>query len=247
MAIIILEDVTDLVLQIKTVRSLQQKTKAAQDALSRANKKLNLLSSITRHDLLNQVMGIKGYTDLLIEEVDPDTEMSRYIHKVSDIADVIQKEITFTKDYQDMGINNPLWHTVSATVEKVALLFTDFGLEVSVRTGSLEIFADPLLEKVFYNLIDNSVRHGGSVNRITVSFEETGEEGHLIYEDDGWGIPQDIKSRIFERGYGKNTGLGLFLIREVLDITGLTITENGTPGQGARFEILLPKGTYRSG
>ncbi len=247
MAIIILEDVTDLVLQIKTVRSLQQKTKAAQDALSRANKKLNLLSSITRHDLLNQVMGIKGYTDLLIEEVDQDTEMSRYIHKVSDIADVIQKEITFTKDYQDMGINNPVWHTVSATVEKVALLFTDFGLEVSVRTGSLEIFADPLLEKVFYNLIDNSVRHGGSVNRITVSFEETGEEGHLIYEDDGWGIPQDIKSRIFERGYGKNTGLGLFLIREVLDITGLTITENGTPGQGARFEILLPKGTYRNG
>jgi signal transduction histidine kinase len=247
MAIIILEDVTDLVLQIKTVRSLQHKTKATQDALSRANKKLNLLSSITRHDILNQVMGIKGYTGLLLEEMDQDSEQGRYVHKVWDIADVIQREITFTKDYQDMGINNPLWHVVSTTVEKVVPLFADHEPGVSVTTGQLEIFADPLLEKVFYNLIDNSVRHGGKVTRITISFQERDEEGHLVYEDNGCGIPDEVKPLIFQRGYGTNTGLGLFLIREVLDITGLTITENGTPGQGARFEILLPKGTYRNG
>jgi signal transduction histidine kinase len=51
--------------------------------------------------------------------------------------------------------------------------------------------------------------------------------------------------RIFERGYGKNTGLGLFLSREILAITGITITENGVPGKGARFEITVPKGAYR--
>ena len=53
------------------------------------------------------------------------------------------------------------------------------------------------------------------------------------------------KKHLFKRGYGKNTGFGLFLIREILSITGITIDENGEPGKGARFEITVPNGTYR--
>jgi hypothetical protein len=44
---------------------------------------------------------------------------------------------------------------------------------------------------------------------------------------------------------GKNTGYGLFLTVEILQITGLSITETGTPGTGARFEIMVPQGAYR--
>lgn len=54
----------------------------------------------------------------------------------------------------------------------------------------------------------------------------------------------DIKDRIFDRGFWKNIWLGLFLIKEILSITGITIEENGTPGEGARFEITVPKGAY---
>ena len=57
--------------------------------------------------------------------------------------------------------------------------------------------------------------------------------------------PLPKKRLIFNREFGKNTGLGLFLIREILAITGITIRENGTPGTGARFEILVPKGANR--
>ncbi|HNQ30521.1 MAG TPA: sensor histidine kinase, partial [Methanolinea sp.] len=49
----------------------------------------------------------------------------------------------------------------------------------------------------------------------------------------------------FEKGYGKGTGLGLFLSREILSITGMTIRETGIPGEGARFEIVVPKGMWR--
>jgi signal transduction histidine kinase len=49
----------------------------------------------------------------------------------------------------------------------------------------------------------------------------------------------------FERGYRKNTGLGLFLTREILNITGITIRETGEPGRGARFESTVPKEAYR--
>jgi signal transduction histidine kinase len=67
----------------------------------------------------------------------------------------------------------------------------------------------------------------------------------VIFEDDGAGISAEDKQHLFERGYGKNTGFGLFLSREILGITGMTIVENSEPGQGARFEIQVPRGDWR--
>jgi signal transduction histidine kinase len=66
-----------------------------------------------------------------------------------------------------------------------------------------------------------------------------------VCEDDGNGVVAKEKEKIFERGFGKNTGFGLALSREILAITGITITENGEPGKGARFEMLVPEGAYR--
>ena len=108
-----------------------------------------------------------------------------------------------------------------------------------------EIFADPLIVKVFYNLVDNAVMYGGKIT--TIRFSALEREGvHIIVcEDDSEGVPAGEKKKIFERGFGKNTGLGLFLSREILSITGTTITETGGPGIGARFEIAVPKGLYR--
>jgi len=54
-----------------------------------------------------------------------------------------------------------------------------------------------------------------------------------------------INEIVVVRGFGKNTGLGLFLSKEILSITDITITENGEPDKGARFEMVVPKGAYR--
>jgi signal transduction histidine kinase len=119
------------------------------------------------------------------------------------------------------------------------------GASLAVDTGSLELFADPMLEKVFYNLLDNAVVHGGRVEHVTVSFHEDGDAGVLVFEDDGVGVPASMKTRIFERGVGKVTGYGLFLVKEILDITGMSIRETGEEGKGARFEIEVPPGKWR--
>jgi signal transduction histidine kinase len=73
------------------------------------------------------------------------------------------------------------------------------------------------------------------------------EAGGLViaYEDDGIGITDREKESIFVKGKGKNTGLGLFLIREILTLTGITIRETGKRGTGARFELLVPADMYR--
>jgi signal transduction histidine kinase len=80
---------------------------------------------------------------------------------------------------------------------------------------------------------------------IRVFFTRNDPDLVLVYEDNGAGIPAADKEHIFQKGFGQNTGMGLFLSREILSITGLTIRESGTPGKGARFEISLPAGRFR--
>ena len=67
----------------------------------------------------------------------------------------------------------------------------------------------------------------------------------MIFEDDVEGVKASGKEKIFERGYGKHTGLGLYLAREILGITGKIIKETGEPGKGARFEMNVPKGRFK--
>jgi signal transduction histidine kinase len=108
------------------------------------------------------------------------------------------------------------------------------------------VYADPLFQKVFYNLIDNALRYGGNtIKTIRISSKVSDKGLTIVCEDDGVGIKDEDKKRLFIRGFGKATGLGLFLSREILAITGITITETGIPGKGARFEIVVPKGAYR--
>jgi signal transduction histidine kinase len=90
------------------------------------------------------------------------------------------------------------------------------------------------------------MRHREHVTGIAVSCDRTPDGLQIIVGDNGAGIPNGEKEKIFEKGYGKNTGLGLFLAREILSITGMTIRETGIPGKGARFEITVPPGQFRS-
>ncbi|MDO9324272.1 MAG: PAS domain-containing sensor histidine kinase [Methanoregula sp.] len=220
--------------------------KAAEDALSRVNKKLTILASITRHDIKNQLMALLTYLELSKEETDTSPAASEYLEKEMKIAETIGHQIDFTKIYEDMGTNVPVWQNINASVQRAvgALPLRDVG--VKVDRLDLEIYADPLFEKVFYNLIDNAVRYGGeAMTTIRITTSVTGAGLVIACEDDGVGIPDDDKKILFQQGYGKNTGLGLFLTREILSITSITITETGESGTGARFEILVPRDCYR--
>ncbi len=85
----------------------------------------------------------------------------------------------------------------------------------------------------------------GRLMYIRFSVKEHNGTFVILCEDNGDGIPLELKEKIFDRGFGKNTGLGLFLAREILSITGITIQETGIPGNNARFEIAVPRGGFR--
>jgi signal transduction histidine kinase len=119
------------------------------------------------------------------------------------------------------------------------------GITITDTCGNAAVYADPMLDKAVAHLLDNAIRHGQSVSTISISVQDGGNGAVVIVEDNGAGIPADGKERIFERGVGKYTGWGLFLAREILAITGITIAETGVPGKGARFEIHVPAESYR--
>ncbi len=218
--------------------------KKTEEALSEANKKLNLLSSITRHDVLNLITALKGYQELSFE-IETDEKKKDFLKKEIDLTNSIQSQIEFTKDYQDLGLSAPIWHDVSACIHRAQNRLGISSIQITISFSGVFVFADPLFEKVIYTLIDNSIRHGERVTRISWEIEQKNDGHTLVFEDNGTGILDVDKERIFIRGVGKNTGLGLFLSREILTITGLTIRETGVFGKGARFEIEIPPGALK--
>jgi len=214
-------------------------------ALRLANRKLNLLSSITRHDINNQLTGVKFFIDVLGPE-QRTPELTDYCRQAATSVDQIAAMIRFTREYEEIGITAPAWQDCRAIADTAAHEAPPGKVVIKndIPAG-MQVFADPLIIKVFYNLLDNAVRYGQKITAIRFSLLEHDGRAVIVCEDDGVGVPAGDKERIFEKGFGKNTGLGLALSREILDITGITITETGTPGAGARFEITVPAGSCR--
>jgi PAS domain S-box-containing protein len=214
-------------------------------AYQQVNRKLTLLSSITRHDINNQLTVIIGYLEILQRRRQEPSEQE-FLQFMITAAQRIVAMIQFTREYEEIGILAPAWQDCCTLVDTAANQAPIGQIQVQNEIdGGCEVFADPLIVKVFYNLMDNAVRYGMKLTRIRFSVHPAGNDLILVCEDDGVGVIADEKERIFERDFGKNTGLGLFLSREILSITGITIIETGEPGTGARFVMTVPKGAWR--
>ncbi len=212
--------------------------------LRRANEKLHLLTSITRHDILNTLTVLMG--TLQLSRISHDQKKTAYYLSVAeDQAGLLRSQIEFTRDYQTLGLSLAQWQNVKDAIDAVIPSTSAVKVHIDPGLSEIRLYADPMFGRVFYNLFENSIRYGGSLIEIRIFSEMMDECLILIYQDNGCGIAKEDKERIFEKGHGKNTGLGLFLAREILALTGIEIRETGIPGKGARFEIRVPESMYR--
>jgi PAS domain S-box-containing protein len=218
--------------------------KQTEEALKLARHKLSLLNAVTFEDIQTAAFSLTAYHELM-KTIVTDEKQKSYLEKQTSANQKIIDTLNFAKNYQDMGIQSPRWQDVGQ-VFLFAISHLDFlNIRHDCRIQGLQIYADPLFEKVLFHLMQNVIKHGVHVTEVTISSQKRSDGLVLIIEDNGVGIPAGEKHMIFDRGYGKHTGLGLFLVREVLSITGLTIKETGEQNRGARFEISVPKGNYR--
>ncbi len=229
---------------VAAVRDISERMRN-EDALRQMNKKLNLLNSITRHDLNNQMTALTNNLALMeMKRTDP--SLDTYIQRSLASADSISAIMRFTETYEEIGVRAPEWQNLKGQVAKSAGEIPPTALRVvNDLPAGVEVFADPLIQKVFYNLIDNASRYGVTVRNVRFYMERRNDTDLIVCEDDGVGIGPDMKGKLFTRGFGKNHGLGLFLSREILAITGITIAEESESGKGARFVLSVPKGGIR--
>jgi signal transduction histidine kinase len=164
---------------------------------------------------------------------------------MKDTVTIIGENIEFTRLYQNLGIVAPIWQNAHEIFFNACTHVDIKKIQIQSDTEGYEIYADPLLERVFYNLVENAILHGNHVSMIRMSARESATGLTLSLEDNGIGIPVPDKERVFTKGFGKNTGLGLFLVKEILSITNITIRENGEYQHGARFEMHVPREMYR--
>jgi len=217
----------------------------AKRKLDHTNHKLHLISSITRHDILNKIETIRGYIGLLVRGMS-DEKVSNRLHTIDYAAEEIRDILAFSREYEKMGLQDPAWFSVSESFFQAVNRFASHKeVTFHCENEGFCIFADPMFSRVFVNLIENSIVHGASVTTISVTC--TVEEGHLCirYYDNGIGVADEEKEHIFKRGVGSHHGLGLFLIRDILAITDITIWEEGIQHKGVCFVIHIPKGGYR--
>ena len=225
------------------VRDITER-RMADSALEQARKKLGLLNTIIFQDIQSTIFALSAYMQLADSDRDG-VKATSYAEKEAFLIHKIISSLNFAKNYQELGIQPSRWQNVNQVFLYAISHLDSLKIARTIQVSGLEIYADPFLENVFFNLIENIFLHGQKVTELSFTYREEAAGLLLIFQDNGVGIPVEEKKKIFERGYGKNTGLGLFLVREVLSITGISIQENGVEGEGARFEILVPKGAYR--
>jgi signal transduction histidine kinase len=217
-------------------------SRASLAALYEANSKLATMTRLTRHDIRNQLQVASGWLQMIKVAGARDSEMKRKAEKAIQNADQL---IELSSQYEMLGTKTPYCTPLRKEVERVVAALGSGDLRVENQLGNEEVMADPLFHKVIYNLVENAVRHGGKATFVRFRTERDGGKLRIICEDDGNGVPAEDKQRIFIRGVGTNTGDGLFFVRTILSITGMTIREEGVPGEGARFVIEVPEGSWR--
>jgi len=226
---------------VRLCHLLKQETlerESLENRLGRTESRLTFLNTITRQDILNQL------TELSLDMEHP--AQSADLQKIKDAITRIHRQVKFIKEYQDIGVSPPEWQNVADTIMRARVGANLGKVTIDVEIQNIEIYADRLLEKAFFYMIDNALKHGGEhLSRVRFTSHMAESSLVIVCEDDGAGISPTKKGSLFPEEYGRHVGYGLFFVKQILAETGIMVREAGLPGKGARFEIHVPAGEYR--
>jgi len=220
----------------------EEKLDEMMNELVTINEKLGVIGRLTRHDARNKLSVIANNAYLAKQKLAANHSSLEYLGDIESAVDQMEKLFDFARTYEMLGVEELSYMNVEKNVDEAAILFSGLAsVKFANECQGLTVMADSLLRQLFYNLIDDSLKHGEKASQIRVYYEEGEDQLKLVYEDDGIGIPEDEKEKIFREGYGKGTDYGLYLITKICETYGWTIRETGVPGKGAQFTMTIPK------
>jgi len=211
------------------------------------------------HEIKTPLTAILGSSEMISEGLVPEqqrVEMAGIIHKESKrltglVETFLNVERVASGAVQLEKRPIPLRQLCQEVVERGQLYAARKKSHVELESPDLQVRADPeLLAFAIYNLITNGVKYSPKNSTIQVRVEDATSEVRISVTDNGQGIAPGDKEKIFERFYRsqpaenrgeEGTGIGLSLVKEIVQQHGGTILVESAPGTGSRFTIAVPK------
>jgi signal transduction histidine kinase len=221
------------------------------------------LVSTVAHELRSPLTSVKGFTATLLAKWDRFTDeqkqlmlatvnadadrVTRLLTELLDVSRIDAGRLELRKQVVDVAdrVRRVVAGHVASGESETRFVFREVG------TPS-EMWLDPdKIDQVLANLVENALRHGGGT--VTIEVRHTSEESHgtpgveVVIADEGEGIPDATRPRIFTKFWrGGNrrggTGLGLYIVKGIVEAHGGTIVAERAPGGGAMFRFTLPAG-----
>ena len=213
-----------------------------QETIQKNSKQYQVLSTLTRHDLLNSLTALYGYLDLLKDQEPGSAEI---VSRIEQTATSMYRQISGSGNLLIPGSSTRKWLNIGYIIDSAAAGFDLTYISLENNLHGMEIYGDPLISKVIYNLLENAIRHGKVVNKISCGYFCEGLDLVWYISDNGTGIPDAQKDAIFRPSYGSNSGLGLYLSEQILSSCKMRIEESGEYGTGASFCIRVPPPLHR--
>ncbi|MFP3984660.1 MAG: PAS domain S-box protein [Candidatus Bathyarchaeia archaeon] len=221
------------------------KLKKTEKRLKETLEKLNVVGRLTRHDLRNKLTSITGNVFLAKRDAADQPDLVVQLSEIESACSKILRIFDFASTYEQLGVEELTYVDVAKAVDEATSLLPDPNkTKIVNECQGLTVRADSLLRQLFYNLMDNSLKHGEKVKQIRIHYEAGNDQVTLVYEDNGAGIPNNIRKNLFKEGYGRHTGYGLYLIKKICEVYGWHIEETGKPGRGSQFTMIIPQNSH---
>ena len=216
-----------------------------QEDLQRAKNFQELMVHIMSHDLKNPLAVSTGYVEMLREEYNPEY-VEGANRALEEAFNIIEKVKLFSRLGSGKIYEKKTPLSLRSLIEKASSLILEkyAGTEVVLDMEEMRIEGYPLLDTVFLNIIDNAFKYGAT--KVTIKGTEFQDYVKISVMDNGPGIPEDMKDKIFEPferlSSKRGSGLGLAIVKMIVQLHGGEVwVENNVP-EGSIFIVQLPKG-----
>lgn len=246
---------------VDTYNTMSVQLKESEDRQKHMEEERQIMIADISHDLRTPVTVISGYAAALEDGMVPKEEQKNYLHAISKKADTLSQLIESFYEYS--RLEHPQFHLEEKEADIAEyfraylaskyeeLEMQGFHLQTDLPENPVMAEFDPVhLQRLFENLIVNSIRHNEPGTTIYAAMKQTKDQVCIRIGDDGTGIPKEKRAEIFEpfvtgstaRTSGKGTGLGLAIARKVVEAHHGTIRiiDDETHQWSVLFEILLP-------
>jgi PAS domain S-box-containing protein len=235
------KDVTDLVFANRELSSIFVEVDRMLNEANFLNEKLAVLGNLTRHDVRNKLAGITNYVYLSRKRIGNNQDVERYLCQIGEVVKNTVRILDFAKTFEMLGTQERTLIDVGKMVNDAVSLFADLkGVKIINECEGFQVYSDSLVMELFHNLMDNSFKYGEKLTLIRVSVRDVVGGKELIYQDDGVGIDPELRTILFQKGAGKGTGYGLWLIKRICEMYGWRIGEQGESGKGVCFVMFIP-------